>query len=314
MQIRARTKFVAYFDDWIETYKKSLVRPVTFKKYLFISKQLHQMVPDELLGEIDYGFIQELMNIYGKGHELPTLKAFYQAVHASLLDAIDAKVVDPGVFRHVVLHGRRGRQKTLKYLNLIEVKRLIHELNLSDPMSMDWIYWLVAKTGLRVSEVLGLTESDFDFEANKLMVWRTWNYKVGYGFDMTKNDASRRVILLDPLTLDMVKQMISDRRSKDSSWDSELPIFVQHKRVYLSTLNYHLKQLCKAAGIKTISMHGLRHTHASLLIYDGVSLQSVAKRLGHANTVTTQNTYVHLVEELARLDELKIVENMVKLS
>lgn len=132
--------------------------------------------------------------------------------------------------------------------------------------------------------------------------------------DMTKNDASRRVILLDPLTLDMVKQMISDRRSKDSSWDSELPIFVQHKRVYLSTLNYHLRQLCKAAGIKTISMHGLRHTHASLLIYDGVSLQSVAKRLGHANTVTTQNTYVHLVEELARLDELKIVENMVKLS
>lgn len=64
------------------------------------------MVPDELLGEIDYVFIQELMNIYGKVHELPTLKAFYQAVHASLLDAIDAKVVDPGVFRHVVLHGR----------------------------------------------------------------------------------------------------------------------------------------------------------------------------------------------------------------
>ena len=49
------------------------------------------------------------MNIYGKVHELPTLKAFYQAVHASLVDAIDAKVVDPGVFRHVVLHGRQGR-------------------------------------------------------------------------------------------------------------------------------------------------------------------------------------------------------------
>lgn len=66
-----------YFDDWIETYKKSSVRPVTFKKYLLISKQLHQMVPDEFLGEIDYVFIQELMNICGKGHELLTLKAFY---------------------------------------------------------------------------------------------------------------------------------------------------------------------------------------------------------------------------------------------
>lgn len=36
MQIKARTKFVEYFDDWIDTYKKSSVRPVTFKKYLLI--------------------------------------------------------------------------------------------------------------------------------------------------------------------------------------------------------------------------------------------------------------------------------------
>ena len=52
----------------------------------------------------------------------------------------------------------------------------------------------------------------------------------------------------------------------------------------------------------TISIHGLRHTHASLLLFAGVSIASVARRLGHASMTTTQKTYLHIIQELENKD------------
>ena len=101
--------------------------------------------------------------------------------------------------------------------------------------------------------------------------------------------------------------------TKDMNPDK--PIFLQKdKRIYVSTVNNHLTKYCERAGVDVISVHGLRHTHASLLIYDGVSIPSVAKRLGHANTITTQQTYLHIVKELEARDNQKILENMIRLS
>ena len=83
----------------------------------------------------------------------------------------------------------------------------------------------------------------------------------------------------------LMNQFKSLIRNKESDW----PIFVPHnKRVFNSTVNGLLEKYCYKLDIPTISVHGLRHTHASLLLYEGVSVASVAKRLGHANTTTTQ--------------------------
>lgn len=81
------------------------------------------------------------------------------------------------------------------------------------------------------------------------------------------------------------------------------PIFVPKDRaVYNSTANAILERRCKAAGIPIIAVHGLRHTHASLLLFAGVSIASVARRLGHASMTTTQRTYLHIIQELENKD------------
>ena len=58
----------------------------------------------------------------------------------------------------------------------------------------------------------------------------------------------------------------------------------------------------KKADIPIITIHGLRHTHASLLLFAGVSIASVARRLGHASMTTTQKTYLHIINELENKD------------
>ena len=80
------------------------------------------------------------------------------------------------------------------------------------------------------------------------------------------------------------------------------PIFVTKERVYNSTVNDILERHCRALEIPVISVHGLRHTHASVLLFAGVSIGSVARRLGHASMTTTQKTYLHIIHELENQD------------
>ena len=79
------------------------------------------------------------------------------------------------------------------------------------------------------------------------------------------------------------------------------PIFV-NKKIYNSTINDVLERHCIKNKIPVISIHGLRHTHASLLLFAGVSIASVAKRLGHASMTTTQKIYLHIIQELENKD------------
>lgn len=91
------------------------------------------------------------------------------------------------------------------------------------------------------------------------------------------------------------------------------PIFVEGT-VYNSTVNSILERHCKNAGIPVISVHGLRHTHASLLLFAGVSIASVARRLGHASMTTTQKTYLHIIQELESKDVDIIMRSLSNLN
>lgn len=155
---------------------------------------------------------------------------------------------------------------------------------------------LVAKTGMRFSEALGLTPNDFDFSRQVLSINKTWNYKEKGGFLPTKNRSSVRKIHLDWQTIIQFSQLLKNLPNDE-------PIFTINKDVvYNSTVNAILKRRCNEANIPVVSIHGLRHTHASLLLFAGVSTASVARRLGHSSMATTQKTYLHIIHELENKD------------
>ena len=64
-------------------------------------------------------------------------------------------------------------------------------------MNWDWLILLVAKTGIRFSEALGLTPSDFDFSHQYIIINKTWDYKENTGFALTKNKSSIRKVQID---------------------------------------------------------------------------------------------------------------------
>lgn len=171
---------------------------------------------------------------------------------------------------------------------------MITSLELKEKVNWDYFILLAAKTGMRFSETLAITPDDFDFRQQTVSIDKTWDYKGSGGFLPTKNRSSIRKIQIDWQTVIQFSELI-----KELSPDK--PIFVNGK-VYNSTVNERLGRLCRQCKIPVISIHGLRHTHASLLLFTGVSIASVARRLGHSSINTTQKTYLHIIQELENQD------------
>jgi integrase len=301
--------FYRYYADWIKLYKENAVRQVTLNKYWLTFRKVKELVPNLHMNELTRQSYQKLLNDYALTHEKQTTLDFHHHVKAAIVDALDDGLLERDPTRRAIIKGCAPSHKKSKFLNLYELQLLLKSLDLANEVNWDWFILLVAKTGLRFAEALALTPDDFDFDKQEIIVNKSWDYKSPQGhFQKTKNESSNRTVVVDWRLMSQFKMLI---QGKDRDW----PIFVpRNKRVFNSTINQLLEKYCYKLDIPTISIHGLRHTHASLLLYEGVSVASVAKRLGHANTTTTQETYLHIIEELENKDNDKVLHHLSQLN
>ena len=287
-------KFCEYYAKWITVYKKGAIRQVTLDKYLMTLKWLEKLIPDLQVRDLNRIAYQQLLNDYAEYHERQTTMDFHHQLKGAILDAVDEGLIERDPTRKAIIKGKTPSAKKIKYLNQFELHTLLASLELKDEVNWDYFILLVAKTGMRFSEALALTPKDFDFYHQTLSISKTWDYKGKGGFQPTKNKSSVRKIQIDWQTVirfsELVKNLPEDQ-----------PIFVRGK-VYNSTVNDVLCRYCERCSIPVISVHGLRHTHASLLLFTGVSIASVARRLGHSSMTTTQKTYLHIIQELENKD------------
>ena len=250
---------------------------------------------------------QKLLNDYAKEHERQTTMDFHHQLKGAILDAVDEGFINRDPTRKVIIKGKTPTEKKIKYLNQFELHTLLSGLNLGKDINWDWFILLVAKTGMRFSEAIALTPKDFDFSHQSLSISKTWDYKGEGGFLPTKNKSSVRKIQIDWQTVVQFSELLK-------GLSDDQPIFVKNnQKVYNSTVNDILERHCKKAKIPIISIHGLRHTHASLLLFAGVSIGSVARRLGHASMTTTQKTYLHIIHELENQDVDLVMKSLAGL-
>lgn len=287
--------FHVYYKYWITVYKEGAIRSVTMAKYLMTHQWLVKLVPNMKLCELTRISYQQLLNNYAAGHERQTTMDFHHQLKGAILDAVDEGLIERDPTRKAIIKGKTPREKKSKYLNQFELQTMLTNLDLQQEINWDWFILLLAKTGMRFSEALALAPKDFDFAHQMLSISKTWNYKGDGGFLPTKNRSSVRKIQLDWQTVIQFYQLLKDL-------PEDKPIFVRKEKIYNSTVNSVLTRLCKKANVPIISIHGLRHTHASLLLFAGVSIASVARRLGHASMTTTQKTYLHIIQELENQD------------
>lgn len=157
-------------------------------------------------------------------------------------------------------------------------------------------FWLLAYTGMRKGEALALHKDSYSKDDQTVSITRTVSYDVNYRplVQTPKTRSSRRTIPIDAATAAIIEATIAADPLPDSPY---LFHGATIDPIHQNRPRYWLRRICKAADIRPIKVHGLRHTHATLLLESGASVKEVQERLGHATYAITMDTYAHVTDE-----------------
>jgi integrase len=151
-------------------------------------------------------------------------------------------------------------------------------------------------TGMRRGELLGLRWSDIDLKAARLTVNQSLERLAGKTtFKSPKTVGSRRTITLPALTVEALREY---RSAKPRIGAGELVFSHDGIPWDPDSLTKAFDRLVSETGVRRITFHGLRHTHISHQLMDGVHVKVVSERAGHANVSITLSVYAAFVPTL----------------
>lgn len=163
------------------------------------------------------------------------------------------------------------------------------------------VYDLALNTGMRRGELAGLRWEDIDLERRTVAVRRNRvlvNFAVHNG---TPKNSKARAVDIDEETVAMLKrwrrQQLEERMAWGSSWSDTGYVFTYEdgEPLHPSGITSQLRRLIRKAGVPTIRLHDLRHTHATLGLAAGVPVKVMQERLGHGSSQITLDLYSHVI-------------------
>ena len=157
-----------------------------------------------------------------------------------------------------------------------------------------YIFFMIAYyTGARRGEIMALQWADF--KDNKLSITKAYNKNKE--ITPPKNISSIREVSLSSQLIDALQNHKKRQQQYYKNFNEDFIICGGNEHLFAITIDNINKQIAKERNVKKIRLHDFRHSHASLLINNGVSPLAVAQRLGHSTVEQTLKTYSHLFEK-----------------
>ena len=197
---------------------------------------------------------------------------------------------------------RVGR-KEAHYLEDVQAEKLLELISEKADHPFDVIIPLILHTGMRRGEACGLNWDDIDFANCTISISRSLLYlpEKGVFENDTKTFSSTRVIKVGQDIIDMLsdysKWQICKANELGDQWIDSGKIFTSWngKPINPGTVSAWFHKFIIKNDLPYISIHGLRHTNASIMISNGVPITTTAKRLGHSTSATTSKIYAHAI-------------------
>lgn len=204
---------------------------------------------------------------------------------------------------------KREQKQSENFFSVKELHEFLEIVKAEELYKNFALFRLLAYSGLRKGELYFLRWSDIDFERQLLSVNKNLGRINGRAVEKsTKNKFSVRQILLDAETISILQEWKHISRKEKGQLTTVTPLvdndyiftFVdregQIQPLYQDYINSVLKRVVNNHNLKKITPHGFRHTHATLMIEIGIAPVNAAKRLGHASSQMTLDTYSHATE------------------
>lgn len=294
LTFNSKTPFTKYFDDWVEIYKKPFVSYSTVQWYKLTSKHLHKAFGNIAIEDMTRTRFQKFLNQLGKKYAIETTKKLKMHVSQMVNSAIAEDVIIKDFTKGTNTTGLAGKDRNLKFLEANAMKQLVDRL-VSRPVSerpvTDMMILSGLHTGCRYSEIAALEWDDINFTNHVISINKTWDNPRKI-FKPTKTKTSNRMI-------DVPQTLITDLNEWHKLHPNTSFVFTGYNN-FPPTNEAANKQLTRNLkeinSDKMITFHGLRHTHASWLLSQGVDVKYVSERLGHSSIEITLSVYTHLLQ------------------
>ncbi|AGL01144.1 tyrosine-type recombinase/integrase [Desulfoscipio gibsoniae] len=283
-----------YLSFWLKRIQNS-VDEGTYRTYTFHVKRLNPLMKNlPMYGLNSMDFQERLSCLSISGLKPKTIKGICGTLKTALRQAVawGLLITDPTV-------GLRTPRVPKQEKNVLDGTELMKLLNAARKYKHHLIVRVVAITGMRLGEVLGLKWKDVDFQSGTVAVQRAVNTRRRKLKPEPKTQSSRRTIPLDEETLIFLNDLKNQYKETNPNVVRETLIFHADYDVNIpvrdNSVRRTIKRIVKAAVLPSMTVHDLRHTAGSLLVAAGYPLPMVSSFLGHSSPATTTAVYAHAI-------------------
>ncbi|GMA51830.1 site-specific integrase [Alicyclobacillus contaminans] len=302
-----KQKFGEYMREWMQD-KRSTLREDTFRSYSWlVNGHIIPKLGNVELAKLTPKHIQDCYRKMQQGDKALSNRSV-QFAHAIIRQALDRAVKWGWLARNVAdaVDPPRVERREYKIWTAEQALQFLESAKSED--SRYWIgFFLAIMTGMRQGEILALRWKDVDFTNQVAIVNGTLKWIDGQPLiKEPKTEKSRRAVALSTETVNALRKHKAKQTKERLKMGAE---YQDHDLVIARPNGYYMHpktfddawyRALKKSGLPRIRFHDLRHTHASLMLLQGVHPKIVSERLGHSTITITMDTYSHLVPGLQR--------------
>lgn len=286
-----------YLDHWLEISAQPRLRAKSFRDYTgLLARYVRPRLGARPLGELTPAEIQTLYSeLLSRPLSARTIRYTHAVLFSALRQAVRWKLLLSNPAEDVELPRQPRRRFTV-----FDVKQAKQFIAAISGHKYEVLFALAMTTGMRPSEYLALTWSDFDLERSTVSVSKTLEWrKGGWRFEDTKRERSRRMVKLQNWVVTLLHKL--ERAASTSGAGLCDLVFTADRGGPINEAKFvgrYFKPLLRSAGLPDIRLYDLRHTAATLGLAAGVSPKIVSEQLGHASVAFTLEVYSHVLPHM----------------
>ncbi len=301
----SRKTLAEWLPEWIARRQRTdkALRPTSLANY---RRYIEQDIAPSFLGRLPIEDIRRghiLMfvdDLADAGRGAVTIRRIVAVVQGALSAAVKAELIESSPAAGL---GDDLPATEAKHFQPWEPEQISHFLEVAAELRLGPLFDLAMLTGMRRGELVALMWSNVDLRAGRL---RVWDNETSAGRGRTKTEAGMRVLDLSSRSVSALTTwrlaQEAEREAWGPGWQTEGHVFTYEdgralKPQYVTRL---FDKIRVKAGLPEMTMHGTRHTNASLLIAAGVDIAVVSKLLGHSSVAVTSDIYGHLIGSVSR--------------
>lgn len=292
-----------WLDIWYDAHKNDWKVTSRKQREMAIRLQMKPLLGHYKLQTLDRTtYKREFLNVLEEKYKNSTVELLHTLFKVAINAAVEDELLTRNRFTKFTIGcSEEEKDEQKNYFTPAELVTFLDAAHLHDNITNYSFFLTLAYTGLRRGEALGLQWKNVDFQKKTITVERTRD-NAGTRTPKTKN--SYRTILIDNL---LVKQLKTYRiwcmekmLSNGETMKEDKTIFISSQSgdpVAHTSVYYAMKRIIKTTDLPNVTLHGLRHTHATILLNRGSNVKVIADRLGNTPQMI-YDIYGHVLDEL----------------